>query len=151
MKDIKTYEPMIMSIIKKLGIKYHIDEYMQIGRITVFTAQNTFDEEKAKCTQDQYIYTRIYQRLIDTIRKESNYQKYHTTTEDTLMTTHSYRDQYDYIYFEDLKTNLNEREQYVFTYLLNGYSISEISVMLGVSNSTAKNIRKSIREKLSKV
>ena len=142
---------MIMSIIKKLGIMYHIDEYMQIGRIAVYNAQTTFNEEKAKCTLDQFIYTRIYQRMIDAIRKESNYQNYHTTTEDELMETYSSSDYYDDLLFEDLKKHLNEREQYVFTYLLHGYKLSEIAIMLGVSNSTAKNIRMSIREKLKQI
>lgn len=148
LKEIIDYEPMIMSVIKKLGIMYDQDEYMQIGRIAVYTGQSKYDKTKTKCTIDQFIYTNIYQRIVDQIRKESKYQKRNSVTEDSILDMHEDHLNFDVYLFQDLMTELDSREQFVCMRLVEGYKLREIAKMLNVSNSTAKNIRARIRKQL---
>lgn len=143
---ISAYEPMVHSIINKLNILYDIDEYMQIGRLAVYEGLKKFDIQKAKCTESQFIYTMIRQRLIDAIRKTSRYQERNTLVEDDGLASCSVKDEY-YINTDTVKI-LNTREYKWFTLAAHGYSLTEIAGQLGVSLSTAKNIRKSARCKI---
>lgn len=144
------YEPMIMSIIKRLNIKYDIEDYMQVGRAAVYQAAVGFDPGAARgATLSQYIYTRIYQRVIDEIRRTSRY----TSNVDVVEAVEEWgifssRDDYIKLLIHEAKTVLDKREIVWFELMLDGFSIAEISLVLGVSMSTVKNIRKSAREKL---
>ena len=143
---ITSYEPMIHSIVQQLNILYDKDEYIQIGRIAVFEAVNKFDSSKTSCSESQFVYTLIRQRLIDEIRKVSRYQERNNLIEDSHQDSKSSGDSYN---LENTAANiLNDREYRWFTYTLAGYSLIESAALLGVSPSTAKNIRKSARDKL---
>lgn len=143
---IKSYEPMIHSIVQHLNILYDKDEYMQIGRIAVFEAINKFDVNKTSCSESQFVYTLIRQRLIDEIRKVSRYQERYTPGENSSLETPAPEDSYN---LENTAAKvLNPREYRWFTLALSGYSLKETAEVLGVSVSTAKNIRRSARDKL---
>lgn len=143
---ITSYEPMIHSIVQQLNILYDKDEYMQIGRIAVFEAINKFDVNKTSCSESQFVYTLIRQRLIDEIRKVLRYQERYTPVENNILETPASGDSYN---LENTAAKiLNTREYRWFTLALSGYSLKETAEILGVSVSTAKNIRKSARAKL---
>lgn len=143
---ITSYEPMIHSIVQQLNILYDKDEYMQIGRIAVFEAVNKFDVSKTTCSESQFVYTLIRQRLIDEIRKVSRYQERCTPVETHSLRTPASRDSYN---LENTAAKvLNTREYRWFTLTSSGYSLKETAAVLGVSVSTAKNIRRTARDKL---
>lgn len=147
-KKIISYEPMIHSIIQQLNILYDKDEYMQVGRIAVFEAVNKFDSSKTSCSESQFVYTLIRQRLIDEIRKVSRYQERQSPAEDNIIEIQAADDSYK---LENTAQKvLNKREYQWFTLTLSGYSLKETAELLKVSVSTAKNIRKSARDKLQK-
>ena len=147
-KKIISYEPMIHSIIQQLNILYDKDEYMQVGRIAVFEAVNKFDSSKTSCSESQFVYTLIRQRLIDEIRKVSRYQEHQSPAEENIIEIQAADDSYK---LENTAQKvLNEREYRWFTLTLSGYSLKETAELLKVSVSTAKNIRKSARDKLQK-
>lgn len=147
-KKIISYEPMIHSIIQQLNILYDKDEYMQVGRIAVFEAVNKFDSSKTSCSESQFVYTLIRQRLIDEIRKVSRYQERQSPAEDNIIEIQASDDSYK---LENTAQKiLNKREYRWFTLTLSGYSLKETAELLKVSVSTAKNIRKSARDKLQK-
>lgn len=146
---ISSYEPMIYSVIKKLNILYDVDEFMQIGRLAVFEGLEKFDSTLAKCTESQFIYTLIRQRLIDAILKSSRHAERHVLVEDELLINYSYNDAYQ-LYSDTLKL-LNEREQQWFLLAVDGFSLAEISTRLSLSLSTAKNIRRDARLKIRKL
>src|SRR5699024_12097204 len=63
---IRQYEPMVHAIMAKLSILYDRDDFLQVGRIAIYQALVGFDASKARgATESQFVYTRIYQRLID--------------------------------------------------------------------------------------
>lgn len=143
---IRSYEPMIHSIVQQLNILYDKDEYMQIGRIAVFEAINKFDMSKTSCSESQFVYTLIRQRLIDEIRKVSRYQERYTPTQNNSLEALASGDSYN---LENTAAKvLNLREYRWFTLALSGYSLKETAEVLGVSVSTAKNIRRKARDKL---
>ncbi|MGO1923688.1 MAG: sigma-70 family RNA polymerase sigma factor [Jeotgalicoccus sp.] len=143
---ITSYEPMIHSIVQQLNILYDKDEYMQIGRIAVFEAINKFDVSKTACSESQFVYTIIRQRLIDEIRKVSRYQERNTIMEDGGQEGTGASDSYN---LENTAEKvLNIREYQWFSHALSGYSLQETAEVLGVSVSPAKNIRRSARVKL---
>lgn len=147
-KKIISYEPMIHSIIQQLNILYDKDEYMQVGRIAVFEAVSKFDSSKTSCSESQFVYTLIRQRLIDEIRKVSRYQERQSPAEDNIIEIQAADDSYK---LENTAQKvLNKREYRWFTLTLSGYSLKETAELLKVSVSTAKNIRKSARDKLQK-
>ena len=146
MEIITSYEPMIRSIINKLNILYDIDEYMQIGRLAVYEALKKHDE--TKCKESQFVYTMIYQRMIDEIRRESKRQDRFTITEDTILDTFSTKFNDVDFYLIGVKDKLTNREYAWLTMTLDGYALVEIARHLNVSISTAKNIRKSARKTL---
>lgn len=148
-KKIISYEPMIHSIIQQLNILYDKDEYMQVGRIAVFEAVSKFDSSKTSCSESQFVYTLIRQRLIDEIRKVSRYQERQSPAEDNIIEIQAADDSYK---LENTAQKvLNKREYQWFTLTLSGYSLKETAELLKVSVSTAKNIRKSARDKLQKI
>lgn len=143
---IVSYEPMIRSIIQQLNILYDKDEYMQIGRIAVFEAINKFDVSKGVCSESQFVYTIIRQRLIDEIRKFSRYQERYIPVENNSLEIHALKDAY---HLENTTIKLlNAREYQWFLHATSGYTLKETAEVLGVSLSTAKNIRRSARTKL---
>lgn len=143
---ITSYEPMIHSIIQQLNISFDKDEYMQIGRIAVFEALKKFDTSKTACSESQFVYTIIRQRLIDEIRKVSRYQERNTITEDGGLEAAGANDRY---HLENTAEKvLNVREYQWFLHASSGYSLQETAEVLGISVSTAKNIRRSARVKL---
>lgn len=144
MKKITSYEPMIRSIINKLNILYDTDEYTQIGRLAVLEALEKHD--KSKCKESQFVYTIIYQRMIDEIRKQSKLQKRYTITEDTILDTFSTNFNDTELYLIGVKDILTDREYTWLTMTLDGYALVEIAKHLNVSISTAKNIRKNARK-----
>lgn len=145
------YEPMIYSIMARLNIKFDQDDYMQVGRMAVFNALSTYDDIAAKgATESQFVYTRIYQRLIDEIRKVSKYTKAVSVTIDE----HLYEsiggrnDPLGMIELETTHHHLGAHERTWLLYTLKGYSVREIAELSGYSVSSVKNWRKSAREKL---
>lgn len=137
---------MIHSIVQQLNILYDKDEYMQVGRIAVYEAVNKFDPAKTLCSESQFVYTLIRQRLIDEIRRVSRYQERNSLVKNESLSNTSSDDSYN---LENTAVKvLNEREYRWFTLTASGYSLTEIAPLLKVSPSTVKNIRKSARDKL---
>lgn len=151
-KLIIDYEPMVMSIIKRLNILYDIEDYMQIGRAAVHQAVTTYDENAAHgATLPQFVYTRVHQRMIDEIRKTSRYTSNVEVTEDAhngIGFLFSNEDNHIALIIQEVKGVLNKKELAWFEMMLDGYSVAEISLVLGFSMSTVKNIRKSARIKI---
>ncbi|MDK6863352.1 MULTISPECIES: sigma-70 family RNA polymerase sigma factor [Nosocomiicoccus] len=146
MEKIISYEPMIASIINRLNILYDRDEYMQIGRLAVYEALNKHDE--SKCKESQFVYTMIYQRLIDEIRKNARRLERYQVTEDGVLHTIPIDSIDANLYLIGVKEKLTEREYAWLLMTIDGYALVEIAKHLGVSLSTAKNIRKQARKTL---
>ena len=146
MEKIISYEPMISSIINRLNILYDRDEYMQIGRLAVYEALNKHDE--SICKESQFVYTMIYQRLIDEIRKNARRLERYQVTEDGVLHTIPIDSIDANLYLIGVKEKLTEREYAWLLMTIDGYALVEIAKHLGVSLSTAKNIRKQARKTL---
>lgn len=146
MEKIISYEPMIASIINRMNILYDRDEYMQIGRLAVYEALNKHDE--SKCKESQFVYTMIYQRLIDEIRKNARRLERYQVTEDGVLDTIPIDSIDANLYLIGVKEKLTEREYAWLLMTIDGYALVEIAKHLGVSLSTAKNIRKQARKTL---
>ncbi|QQD85886.1 MULTISPECIES: sigma-70 family RNA polymerase sigma factor [Jeotgalicoccus] len=144
---ILAYEPMIHSIIFKLNIKFEQDEYMQLGRIATFEALKKFDSSRTSCSEAQFVYTIVKQRLIDQIRKTSRYQ-HAVQTFQSQSTNVTYNDIYDFLF--SYTKNLNNKEKQWLEDSLLGFPLSHTARKLNVSLSTAKNIRRTTREKIRK-
>lgn len=148
---IMDFEPMIMSIIKRLNVIYDIEDYMQIGRAAVYQAVMMYDKEAARgAALPQFVYTRIYQRMIDEIRKNSRYTSNVEVTDVDEEGGFSFSNIDDHIalVIHEVKRVLNKKELAWFELMLDGYSVAEMALILGVSMSTVKNIRKSARIKI---
>src|SRR5699024_11271478 len=66
----RQYGPMVHAIMGKLSMLYGRDDFLQVGRIAIYQALVSVDASKARgATESQFVYTRIYQRLIDEIRR----------------------------------------------------------------------------------
>lgn len=146
MEKIISYEPMIASIINRMNILYDRDEYMQIGRLAVYEALNKHDE--SICKESQFVYTMIYQRLIDEIRKNARRLERYQVTEDGVLDTIPIDSIDANLYLIGVKEKLTEREYAWLLMTIDGYALVEIAKHLGVSLSTAKNIRKQARKTL---
>ena len=163
------YEAMIQSIIHRLNIRYDQDDYMQVGRMAVFSALSTFDDIAARgATESQFVYTRIYQRMIDEIRRVSRYTNVVTATEEAFFDggagagvfsgcggdyggTGAYDDCGLMMEIRSMLGALDDRERMWLTGILRGYSVSEIAEFSGYSVSSVKNWRKSARKKLAEL
>ncbi|CAM4240952.1 sigma-70 family RNA polymerase sigma factor [Lacicoccus alkaliphilus] len=147
---IRQYEPMIHAVMNKLNILYDKDDFLQIGRIAVFQALLGYDPARARgATESQFVYTRIYQRLIDEIRRCVRVSKGLELTEwledDG---TSAVRESYVDLLNGDLVELLTEREMQWLELMTEGYSTSEIAGILGVSISTIKAVRLKVRVKV---
>ncbi|GAB3063431.1 sigma-70 family RNA polymerase sigma factor [Salinicoccus sesuvii] len=150
-EKIVSYEPMVYSIMNKLNIQFDKDDYMQVGRLAIFSALSTYDDIAAKgATESQFVYTRIYQRLIDEIRKVSKYTNaVSVTVDDHLHECVGGRaDPLEMLALETTQHQLETYELMWLSYTLRGYSVREIAEQSGYSVSSVKNWRKSAREKL---
>src|SRR5699024_269376 len=144
---IRQYEPMVHAIMGKLSILYDRDDFLQVGRIAIYQALVSVDVSKARgATESQFVYTRIYQRLIDEIRKCVRVSKGLELTEwlddDGAA---SVRESYVELFEGDLGGILTEREVRWLELMMSGYSTAEIAHILDVSVSTVKADRKSTR------
>lgn len=150
-EEIERYEPMIHSIMNKLNIQYDKDDYMQVGRLAVYSALTAFDAVKGKgATESQFVYTRIQQRMIDEIRKVSRYTSHVSADGDAGMDTGA-DDDMPTLYYESARRVLDDREMLWLTYTLKGFTVREIASVAGFSASSVKNWRASARVKLRKI
>ncbi|WP_411843680.1 sigma-70 family RNA polymerase sigma factor [Salinicoccus sp. HZC-1] len=156
------YEPMIQSIIGKLNIRFDQDDYMQVGRMAVYNALSTYDDIAARgATESQFVYTRIYQRMIDEIRRVSRYTNAVSATEDDLLIESigstggaggaADSDAVLLAELRDMLGALDDREREWLLLTLRGYSVVEIAAASGFSVSSVKNWRKSARAKLGEL
>ncbi|MFC3420092.1 sigma-70 family RNA polymerase sigma factor [Salinicoccus hispanicus] len=148
------YEPMIYSIMAKLNIQFDQDDYMQVGRMAVYNALSTYDDIAAKgATESQFVYTRIYQRMIDEIRKVSRYTNAVSVTVDELLyeSVGGRTDSLGMLELEGASLHLDAHELMWLSYTLKGYSVRELAELSGYSVSSVKNWRKSARGKLRKL
>ena len=147
---IRQYEPMVHAIMAKLSILYDRDDFLQVGRIAIYQALLSFDVGKARgATESQFVYTRIYQRLIDEIRRCVRVSKGLELTEwledDG---SASVRESYVELFEGDLGGILTERERRWLELMMSGYSTAEIAHILDVSVSTVKAVRLKVRSKV---
>ncbi|TVT28837.1 sigma-70 family RNA polymerase sigma factor [Salinicoccus cyprini] len=148
------YEPMIYSIMARLNIQFDQDDYMQVGRMAVYNALSTYDDIAAKgATESQFVYTRIYQRMIDEIRKVSKYTNAVSVTVDELLyeSVGGRADHLGLFELEGVHHSLDPNELLWLSYTVKGYSVREIAGMSGYSVSSVKNWRKSARLKLRRL
>ncbi|SFK81436.1 sigma-70 family RNA polymerase sigma factor [Salinicoccus halodurans] len=149
---IENYEPMIQSIIGRLSIRFDQDDYMQVGRLAVYNALSTYDDIAARgATESQFVYTRIYQRMIDEIRRVSRYTSTVSATEDDLLIESAGgcgADTELRAELRDMLGTLDDRELKWLLLTLDGYTVVEIAAASGFSVSSVKNWRKSARAKL---
>lgn len=152
---IENYEPMIQSIIGKLNIRFDRDDYMQVGRMAVYNALSTYDDIAARgATESQFVYTRIYQRMIDEIRRVSRYTNAVSATEDDLLIESVGGCGADTVLLAELRDmlgTLDRRELQWLLLTLDGYTVVEIAAASGFSVSSVKNWRKSARRKLGEL
>lgn len=150
---IENYEPMIQSIIGRLNIRFERDDYMQVGRMAVYNALSTFDDIAARgATESQFVYTRIYQRMIDEIRRVSRYTNTVSATEDELLIERvgGYGSESVLLAeLHDMLGTLDEQERQWLLLTLDGYTVVEIAAASGFSVSSVKNWRKRARAKLA--
>ncbi|SOC44865.1 sigma-70 family RNA polymerase sigma factor [Salinicoccus kekensis] len=149
---IRQYEPMVHAVMNKLNILYDKDDFLQIGRIAVFQALASYDPARAReATESQFVYTRIYQRLIDEIRKCVRVSKGLELTEwledDGVCAV---RESYVDLLNAELVDLLDAREMKWLELMTDGYSTAEIARILGVSISTVKAVRVKVRAKVRK-
>ncbi|WP_017548076.1 sigma-70 family RNA polymerase sigma factor [Salinicoccus carnicancri] len=151
-RRIMEYEPMIQSIIGRLNVRFDQDDYMQVGRLAVYNALSTFDDIAARgATESQFVYTRIYQRMIDEIRRVSRYTNNVSATDDDVLMENTGASGNEAVLLGELRDmlgtlDLRERQWLLLT--LDGYTVVEIAAASGFSVSSVKNWRRSARAKL---
>lgn len=149
---IREYEPMIQSIIGRLNVRFDQDDYMQVGRLAVYNALSTFDDIAARgATESQFVYTRIYQRMIDEIRRVSRYTNNVSATDDDVLMENTGAAGGEAVLLAELRGmlgTLDRRERQWLLLTLDGYTVVEIAAASGFSVSSVKNWRRSARAKL---
>src|SRR5690625_2062923 len=151
-RRIMEYEPMIQSIIGRLNVRFDQDDYMQVGRLAVYNALSTFDDIAARgATESQFVYTRIYQRMIDEIRRVSRYTNNVSATGDDVLMENTGASGNEAVLLGELRDMLGTldcRERQWLLLTLDGYTVVEIAAASGFSVSSVKNWRRSARAKL---
>ncbi|KKK33996.1 hypothetical protein WN59_10380 [Salinicoccus sediminis] len=151
-RRIMEYEPMIQSIIGRLNVRFDQDDYMQVGRLAVYNALSTFDDIAARgATESQFVYTRIYQRMVDEIRRVSRYTNNVSATDDDVLMENTGASGNDAVLLGELRDMLGTldcRERQWLLLTLDGYTVVEIAAASGFSVSSVKNWRRSARAKL---
>ncbi|WP_100332419.1 sigma-70 family RNA polymerase sigma factor [Bacillus xiapuensis] len=66
---LETYSPMIHHVMKTLRIYKNREEFLQIGRIALWEADQNFDQAKGKFSS--YAYTCIRGRMLDALKKSA--------------------------------------------------------------------------------
>jgi RNA polymerase sigma factor (sigma-70 family) len=115
--------------------KVSLEDFMQIGRIEVLKALETF--ESGRCTFSSYVYMKIKSRVIKELQSlEAEKRDNRKTTGTELIQlyadiTNVEKYVVNKILVEQLLSNINEHQKTVLFYRLQGYTFKEISALLG--------------------
>lgn len=146
------YEPMIYKIIHSLHIYKNIEEFYQIGLISLWEARKSFDAAKGNFTS--YAYPFIKGRLLSELTSTSKLEEHFVIpTEEYWETVEGYLEEQPceiqmlLAYCEGLTENQTKWVLYTF---VDDLSVKEIATREKVSVSAVKQWKKWAQEKLKK-
>jgi RNA polymerase sigma factor (sigma-70 family) len=144
------YEPMIYKIIHSLHIYKNIEEFYQIGLISLWEARKSFDAAKGNFTS--YAYPFIKGRLLSELTNASKLEEHFVIPKEEYwgkvegyLEEHPCEIQMLLSYCEGLTENQTKWVLYTF---VDDLSVKEIATREKVSISAVKLWRKGAREKL---
>ncbi|MBA2877748.1 DNA-directed RNA polymerase [Anoxybacillus kamchatkensis] len=145
-KIVDEYRPLISYMIRKLHIRRHVDEYMQIGLIALWEAYERYDETKGSfCT---FAFKMIRWRIVSQLRKETK-NVYVPLPEEYVL-----KEDVDFfanIVWEDALQYLTPRERiWLIRHVIEGKTLKQIADEEGVSINAVKQWRMSAVKKLKR-
>ncbi|EMI11287.1 sigma-70 family RNA polymerase sigma factor [Anoxybacillus gonensis] len=145
-KIVAEYRPLISYIIRKLHIRRHVDEYMQIGFIALWEAYERYDETKGSfCT---FAFKMIRWRIVSQLRKET--RNVHVPLPDEYVLKENV-DFFADIMWEEAMQYLTPRERiWLVRHVIEGKTLKQIAHEEGVSVNAVKQWRMSAVKKLKR-
>ncbi|KFZ42955.1 RNA polymerase subunit sigma-70 [Anoxybacillus flavithermus] len=145
-KIVDEYRPLISYMIRKLHIRRHVDEYMQIGLIALWEAYERYDETKGSfCT---FAFKMIRWRIVSQLRKETK-NVYVPLPEEYVL-----KEDVDFfanIVWEDALQYLTPRERiWLIRHVIEEKTLKQIADEEGVSINAVKQWRMSAVKKLKR-
>ncbi|QBP41985.1 sigma-70 family RNA polymerase sigma factor [Paenisporosarcina antarctica] len=151
---LEQYEPMIYACLRKLRIYKNHESFIQVGRIGLWKAWLRFDETKGDFTP--FAFRSIYGSLLDELKKETKDDRL-VPAEDQILelmvNKHSRTNCIEWS--EKVKEALSQlklhEQQLIHLLFVEGYSLDEVVVHLGVSKSCVKKRRERTLDKLKEM
>lgn len=141
---VEQYRPLIFYIIRKLHIRRHVDEYVQIGLIALWEAYERYDETKGSfCT---FAFKMIRWHIVSQLRKETKHEYV------PLPDSYVLKEDVDFLsdmFIQDALSYLSPREQiWLVRHVIEGKTFKQIAAEEGVTVNAVKQWRMSAVKKL---
>lgn len=138
------YRPLISYMIRKLHIRRHVDDYVQIGLIALWEAYERYDETKGSFCS--FAFKMIRWRMVSQLRQET------TNVHVPLPDSYVLKEDVDFladIVWEDAMQYLTPRERiWLIRHVIEGKTLKQIAAEEGVTVSAVKQWRMSAVKKL---
>ncbi|WP_461201515.1 sigma-70 family RNA polymerase sigma factor [Anoxybacillus sp. TBDG-1] len=145
-KIVDEYRPLIFYMIRKLHIRRHVDEYVQIGLIALWEAYERYDE--AKGSFYSFAFKMIRWRIVSQLRKET--KNIYVPLPDEYVLKEDV-DFFADIVWKDVLQCLTPREQIWFIrHVMEGKTFKQIAAEEGVTVNAVKQWRMSAVKKLKR-
>ncbi|MGG3938462.1 sigma-70 family RNA polymerase sigma factor [Anoxybacillus kestanbolensis] len=140
------YRPLISYMIRKLHIRRHVDDYVQIGLIALWEAYERYDETKGSFCS--FAFKMIRWRMVSQLRQET------TNVHVPLPNSYVLKEDVDFladIVWEDAMQYLTPRERiWLIRHVIEGKTLKQIAAEEGVTVSAVKQWRMSAVKKLKR-
>ena len=140
------YRPLISYMIRKLHIRRHVDDYVQIGLIALWEAYERYDETKGSFCS--FAFKMIRWRMVSQLRQET------TNVHVPLPDSYVLKEDVDFladIVWEDAMQYLTPRERiWLIRHVIEGKTLKQIAAEEGVTVSAVKQWRMSAVKKLKR-
>ncbi|WP_017378564.1 sigma-70 family RNA polymerase sigma factor [Paenisporosarcina sp. TG-14] len=152
---LEQYEPMIHACLRKLHVYKNHDSFIQVGRIGLWKAWLRFDETKGDFTP--FAFRSIYGSLLDELKKGTQDDRLVPAEDQILgLMVNKYNGKMDCgEWSEKVEQALSQlklhEQQLIHLLFVEGYSLDEVVVHLGVSKSCVKKRRERTLDKLKEM
>lgn len=147
---LKAYEPMIYSSLRRLRIYKDHEQFIQAGRIGLWQAWTRYQEERGEFAP--FAYRSIYGVMLDELKKSYVYDHQSSPTEDDILERFISSAVKRYVAIDGIQEAidvLNIDEQKLIQLLfLEGYTLDEVAIRMGLSKSGVKKKRERTLVKL---
>lgn len=149
----ETYIPIVYAVIRKLGLKKDVDEYVQVGRIALYEAWQKHNPTIGDFAP--YAYSYVSGRMKHAIKQNDQWGRQNLVTEQEVLTEISQAEMLDEELFllDDWinRSGITKKEKlWIIEGYIHGFSIGELMEKYGVSAKTVKSWRHRAIWKLKK-